>query len=93
MHKCVFWDKSSYKTSLRVAANSAALPVFIAVVGKKDIALISASVISQIRQRPSRHGVGVKLSCLLPSGPDRLCGSWVVGMPARFKLRWIMSLR
>ena len=74
-------------------ANSAALLTIIAVVGKEDIAVVSATVISQIRQRPSRQGVNFKPSGLLPSDLDRPCGSLIAEMLARFKLRWIMSLR
>ena len=61
-------DNSSYLTSLRVAANSAALPAVIAVAVKKDVAVVSATVISQIRQQPSCQGVNVKPSGRLSSG-------------------------
>ena len=50
-------------------------------------------VISQIRKRPSRQGVNVRPSGLLPSDLDRPVSSLVAGMHALFKLRWIMSLK
>ena len=76
-----------------MAADSAAMPAVIAVVGKKDIAVVSTTVIFQIRQQPLPQGVNVKPSDLLPSDLDKPCGSLVAGMPARIKIRWIMSLR
>ena len=44
-------EKSSYLTSLHVAPDSAALSAVRAVVGKKDVAVVSAAVIFQIRQQ------------------------------------------
>jgi hypothetical protein len=80
-------ERSMYLASLRVAADSAALPASAAVNGRYDAAVVSATVTSQMRQRPSRHGIKVRPSGRLPSVRERPFGSLVAGIPARVSER------
>ena len=75
-------DSSVYLVSLRRAADSAALPAETEVECRYDAAVVSATVTSHTRQRPSRHGISERPSGRLPSDLTRPVGSFDAGIAA-----------
>ena len=72
------------------AIDSAALPADMAVDGRYEVALVSATVASHIRHLPSCHGISVSPSGRFPSVLVRPAGSLIAGMSVRVRERCIM---
>ena len=80
---CILWS------FLRAAAYLAALPAAMAVDGRYEAAVESATVASHMRHRPSRHGVSVNPSSRFLSVLMRPASSLVglAEMPVRVRER------
>jgi len=70
---------SAYLSSFLLAAASAAEPAQVDVALRYEAATVT--VMSQVAQRPSFHGVSVRPSVRLPSALKRPCGSLIEGNP------------
>ena len=82
-----------YLVSLRRAADSAALPAVTEVeCYRYDAAVVSATVTSHTRQRPSRHGISERPSGRLPSDLTRPVGSFDAGIAALVILLLVLLL-
>lgn len=77
-HEVVVMSKSC--VYFQQAADLTALSVVIEVVGRKEAAIVSATVTSQVSQRPTRHRISVRSSGGLPSVPTMTAGSTVVSI-------------
>src|SRR5688572_1606880 len=86
-----FSSRAVYLAVFLKAAISAAAPALMAVAETYDAAKVSITVTSQTRLLPTRHGIKVRPSGLLPSERTRPGGSFTAGKPAFMRLRHMMS--
>ena len=89
--KLYLLDISKYFSCFRAAAASAAEPAQDDVMFNYVAPTVSVTVTSQVAQRPSLHGLNVRLSGRYPSDLRRLCGSLMEGSPAFDNGRQIRS--